>query len=233
MESGGAYGAAGATGEFQLQKYIIKPQVILRLIGWLFSIIVFGCIADKGWQPQCVYSGEAGACGYGTAVGVIAFMALMAFMISDAVFDNISNVVQRKYIVLADMSFSGLWTFMWFVCFCLLADLWNKRPETILAPNKSAPEAAIAFSFFSIIVFAALTVLAVRRYRQGIGSDFQSGYEPDIFGEGDRRGAAPYSGPSDTYQGSSEYRQSPFADPTIPAAKPAAPTGGGYQGQSY
>jgi hypothetical protein len=82
----------------------------------------------------------------------------------------------------------------------------------------------------------ALTALAVMKYRQGVGSDFSSGYDPDIFAEGgDGRSGAPYSGPTDTYQGASDYRQSPFADP-LATGKPPAPvaaSSGGYQGQSY
>ena len=81
----------------------------------------------------------------------------------------------------------------------------------------------------------ALTALAVKRYREGVTSDFSSGYDPDIFGEGsDSRTGAPYSGPSDAYQGASDYRQSPFADPQA-TGKPPAPAGAasGYQGQSY
>jgi hypothetical protein len=235
MDSGGVYGSGGATGEFQLQAFVSKPQVILRLIGWLFAIVVFGCIADKGHQGNdCVYNGVEGACGYGIAVGVIAFLALMAFLVLDAMFDNISNVMHRKYAVLADIGFSGFWTFMWFVCFCLLADLWRRTEHSHI--NSSAPGAAVAFSFFSIAIFAALTVFAVRRYRLGVGSDFQSGYDPDIFGDGDRHGA-PYTGPSDAYQGS-DYRQSPFADPANlgaekPAPPPAAASAGYQQQQSY
>jgi len=231
MDSGAVYGSGGATGEFDLRAFIYKPQVILRAVGWLFAIIVFGCIADKGYfdyqgKTECVYDARSSACGYGIAVGVIAFLALMGFLILDAMFDNISNVLHRKYAVLADLGFSGFWTFMWFVCFCLLADLWRRRPDRI--PYISGAVAAIVFSFFSIIIFAFLTGLAVRRYRQGIGSDFQSGYDPDIFGDGDRRAA----GPGDVYQGS-DYRQSPFADPAPAAEKPVNTGPTGYQGQSY
>jgi len=82
----------------------------------------------------------------------------------------------------------------------------------------------------------ALTALAVKRYRQGVTSDFSSGYDPDIFGEGgDSRTGAPYSGPSDAYQSASDYRQSPFADPQAIGKPPAPATAasGGYQAQSY
>jgi len=69
-------------------------------------------------------------------------------------------------------------------------------------------------------------VFAVKRYRHGLTSDFRSGYDPDIFGEGDRY-RAPYSGPSDAYQGG-DYRESPFADPQT-AGK--SESGSGYQAQ--
>jgi len=76
-------------------------------------------------------------------------------------------------------------------------------------------------------VQAALALFAVRRYRQGITTDFRSGYDPDIFGDGDRY-RAPYSGPSDAYQGGGgDYRESPFADPQT--AGKTGDTGGGYQ----
>lgn len=71
-------------------------------------------------------------------------------------------------------------------------------------------------------------MFAIKRYRQGITTDFHSGYDPDIFGEGGDRYRAPYSGPSDAYQGA-DYRESPFAEPQ-PTSKPEA-AAGGYQSQ--
>ena len=75
------------------------------------------------------------------------------------------------------------------------------------------------------------------RYRQGISTDFTSGY-PDIFGEGSgSQSGEPYTGPSDTYQGvAGDYRQSPFGDPTGSAKPPGPATAtatGSYQGQTY
>ena len=74
----------------------------------VFSVVVFGCITDQGWfNGMCIYRSNADACHFGNAVGIIAFLALMAFLALDAVFDNISNVMHRKYIVMADVIFSG------------------------------------------------------------------------------------------------------------------------------
>jgi hypothetical protein len=79
----------------------------------VFSIVVFGCISSSGWISDhgqgtvCAFNGVSSACGYGTAIGVLAFLGLMAFLVADAMFDNISNVQHRKYIVIADIGFSG------------------------------------------------------------------------------------------------------------------------------
>ena len=41
------------------------------------------------------------------AVGVLAFLGLIAFLVLDAMFEQISSVQHRKYAVMADMGFSG------------------------------------------------------------------------------------------------------------------------------
>lgn len=50
---------------------------------------------------------DTNACGYGTGIGVLAFLLCIAFLIVDVVFDNLSSVQQRKYAVIADLSISG------------------------------------------------------------------------------------------------------------------------------
>jgi len=76
----------------------------------LFSIIVFACLASQGWhRGKCFGSFliSSGVCGYGTAVGVIAFVSLLTFLALDAMFDNVSNIQLRKYIVIADITWFG------------------------------------------------------------------------------------------------------------------------------
>jgi len=216
MEGGGAYGAGKATGHFDPLAFIKKPQVILRLISWVFSIIVFGCISSQGWfEGECLYNGDSGACRFGVAIGVIAFIGLTALLIADALFDNIPSVQQRKYIVMGDMGFSALWAFFYFVNFCYLTDAWRRTPTLtdILMSRKSGVEAAIAFSFFSIGTFGALTYFAVMRYRKGVSEDFSGGYDQDNMGGGGMGGGmppAPYYSPSAGESGD-PYQQSPFS----------------------
>ncbi|CAD5117665.1 DgyrCDS6417 [Dimorphilus gyrociliatus] len=198
MESkaSGAYGAGMAGGAFNVLAFVKKPQVILRIVSWFFAIIVFGCISSQGWEEEvCKYNNDKNACGFGTAIGVIAFLGLTAFLIFDALFENfISSVQHRKYIVMADMGFSGVWTFFWFVCFCYLTDAWRKTTKEVVY-GVSGVQAAIAFSFFSIASFAGITFFAFQRYRQGISETFASQYDQSQQGgpAGDSA-ASPYSG---------------------------------------
>ncbi|CAD5123620.1 DgyrCDS11951 [Dimorphilus gyrociliatus] len=178
--SAGAYGAGMAGGSFNILTFIRKPHVILRLVSWLFAIIVFGCISSQGWEEnECAFNNDKNACGFGTAIGVIAFLTLTAFLVLDALFEtHISSVQHRKYIVMADMGFS---------------DAWRKTEDK----NKfgvSGIQASIAFSFFSIGTFAGLTFFAVQHYRKGISETFASQYDQSQpTGPAGDTAASPYS----------------------------------------
>lgn len=74
----------------------------------LFAVIVFGCILGEGWHGNnCQMNNDPNACGYGTGIGIIAFLLCLGFLVLDAAFENISSVQYRKYVVLADLAISG------------------------------------------------------------------------------------------------------------------------------
>ncbi|KAL3877269.1 hypothetical protein ACJMK2_035001 [Sinanodonta woodiana] len=206
---GGAYGAGMAGKAFDPIEYIKKPQVILRIASWVFAIIVFGCLSSEGWFNHMCQMNNSGACSYGVAIGVLAFLLCTGFLVLDALFPNISSVQHRKYAVIADLSLSGLWTFLWFVGFCYMTDAWRRTDvkADYFAPDmhgKDNIQAAIAFSFFSIITWAVITFFAVKRYREGVQGSFASGYEPDP------AQSSPYS----SFPGSETgdpYQQPPFS----------------------
>ncbi|ESO09909.1 hypothetical protein HELRODRAFT_167728 [Helobdella robusta] len=102
-----SYGQYGGINEFDLISFLKKPLVLLRIIAIIFSIVVFGCIATNQNGKGCPYV-DGGACGYGSGVGVVAFLALIAFLVLDAMFDNISDVNNRKYIVISELAFNGV-----------------------------------------------------------------------------------------------------------------------------
>ncbi|KAK1163760.1 hypothetical protein AOXY_G15657, partial [Acipenser oxyrinchus oxyrinchus] len=170
------YGASNAGGAFDFMHFAQQPQTISRVLSWVFAIIVFACITAEGYinssgtsVQYCVFGGSLDACHYGVGIGFLAFLAATAFFILDIYFPQISNANERKYIVIADLVFSGVWSVLWFVGFCFLTNKWVTMTVTPLFGSDSA-RAVITFSFFSIFTWGLLAYFALRRYRQGMGS---------------------------------------------------------------
>nr|XP_046272144.1 synaptogyrin-2a [Scatophagus argus] len=205
-----AYGASLAGGAFDFESFVKQPQTILRCLSWIFSIVVFATITAEGYinptteaEAKCMYNKNDSACNYGVGIGVLAFLACVVFFILDAYFPRISNAKERKYIVIADLVFSAAWTFLWFVCFCVLANQWSKTTKTD-APGDAA-RAVIAFSFFSIITWALLSYFAYGRYRQGV-SEFDQEYRDPANDHNTPYPPAQYASSS----GPTGYQQSPY-----------------------
>ncbi|XP_061625839.1 synaptogyrin-2b [Phyllopteryx taeniolatus] len=166
-------GATSAYGGLDILKFVRQPQTIVRLLSWLFAIVVFGCITTEGYinpvhsaEPKCIFNQNDSACHYAVGIGVIAFLACVCFLLLDVYMPFMSNAQQRKYAVMADLGFSGAWTFLWFVCFCLLASQWGRTHDVSAVPQDAA-RATVAFSFFSIATWGILTYLALGRFRRG------------------------------------------------------------------
>lgn len=126
----------------------------------LFSIIVFGCISSQGWRIQdgkdvCLYNENANACNFGVALGVIGFLASMAFIVGEYLFEQMSSVKTRKHFVLGDLAFSALWAFLFFVGFCYLSNQWGKSKEPPMGYGSSNMTSAIVFSLFSIATWVS------------------------------------------------------------------------------
>ncbi|XP_059413494.1 synaptogyrin-2-like [Carassius carassius] len=203
-----AYGASLAGGAFDIWSFVKRPQTIVRLLSWLFSIVVFATILSEGYMndqhvevTKCMFNENEGACSYGIGIGILAFLACVVFIVLDAYFPQISNANERKYIVLADLGFSGLWTFLWFVCFCFLANQWSYTTQAAVIAD--AARAVVTFSFFSTVTWATLSVFAFQRYRQGM----------DEIGIGYNDPAGDPTSPYPTaYAGAPQgYQQSPFS----------------------
>ncbi|KAM9305207.1 synaptogyrin-3 [Gastrophryne carolinensis] len=183
---GASYGAGKAGGGFDPIEFLKQPQTILRILSWVFSIVVFGSIINEGYinidspQLHCIYNKNEGACNYAIAIGIIAFFACIFFIFLDINFQQISSVKDRKKAVILDMGFSGLWAFFWFVCFCFLANQWQRTPYSPEVDQAAdAARAGIAFSFFSIITWVCLGIKAYQRFR--LGTDM-SIFATDQFG---------------------------------------------------
>ncbi|XP_035993251.1 synaptogyrin-1-like isoform X2 [Fundulus heteroclitus] len=114
MEGMQAYGAGKAGGAFDPVTFLQQPQTVLRIVSWLFSIVIFGCIANEGYinrpdevEEYCIFNRNQNACNYGVFMGSMAFLCCVVFLALDVYFPQISSVKDRKKAVLADVAVSG------------------------------------------------------------------------------------------------------------------------------
>ncbi|XP_068118518.1 synaptogyrin-2-like [Hyperolius riggenbachi] len=209
MESGSAYGAAKAGGSFNPEAFLKRPETVLRIVCALFALIVFACILTDGYynhssdpHTYCIFNQNDDACHYGVGIGILAFLGALVFLGLDAYFPTLSNIQTRKYIVLGDLGFAGLWSFLWFVGFCFLANQWAATNLDRILTGASNARAAIAFSFFSILSWFPLSTLAYKKYRMGV-DDFSPSYTDPSLDTG-----TPYSSYPDAV--SDNYQRPPF-----------------------
>ncbi|XP_042339032.1 synaptogyrin-1-like [Plectropomus leopardus] len=128
----------------------------------LFSIVVLGCVANEGYvnRPEeveefCIFNRNQIACSYAVTVGTLCFLCSTAFLALDVYFPQISGVKDRKKAVMADIGVSALWSLVWFVGFCFLANQWqvSKKEDNPLNEGADAARATIVFSFFSVFTW--------------------------------------------------------------------------------
>uniref|UniRef100_A0A8C3XSV3 MARVEL domain-containing protein n=1 Tax=Chelydra serpentina TaxID=8475 RepID=A0A8C3XSV3_CHESE len=91
---------------------------------------------------RCVLNDNGVACGYAITAGVLAFLQSFLFLAIDA-YKNIIISHKVKSVILI------IWSCIWFVGFCFLANQWNRSAHHYLLGSSSA-RASIAFAFFSI-----------------------------------------------------------------------------------
>ncbi|XP_039211516.1 synaptogyrin-3 isoform X2 [Crotalus tigris] len=164
---GASFGAGRAGAAVEPAEFAKRPQTLLRVLAGVLSIVVFGSIINEGYvntdkSPvlRCIFNSNEGACNYGIAIGLLAFLACSFFLAMDVYFQQISSVKERRRLVLLDLGFSGFWSFLWFVAFCFLANQWQRTPASKGASQGGdAARAAIAFSFFSIISWISLALI--------------------------------------------------------------------------
>lgn len=127
----------------------------------MFAIIVFGSIASEEMYSNgtCPLDNDSAACGFGIAIGVIAFLDCLAFLAVDAKFDSLSSVKVRRRLVVGDMIFSGAWAVIWFLTFCYLTNEWRQTSEEVEEQASAhLVRLAIAFSFFSIFTWVRISI---------------------------------------------------------------------------
>lgn len=133
----------------------MKPQVILRIVCWLCSLIVWACISLNGWTKKgkrevCLFNSDNSACRFGSVIGFIGFLGAIAFLGLEAMFQNLSSIKLRRRAVMIDLGFSGAWAALFLFVFAYLAIAWGKSPYPPLGQGINNCRAAIAFAFFAI-----------------------------------------------------------------------------------
>jgi len=201
MMDGGAFGGGKAGAPFDPLAFLKKPNVVLRILSLLFSIIVFGCISSEGWQnhqeeegEMCIMNGSNTACNFGSGVAIIAFLASIGFLVGEYFFEQMSSVKSRKHFVLGDMGFSGLWGLAYLVSFCTMAHQWSQSEDPPAGVGTGNVRATIFFSFLSIFTWVGCAFLGWQRHQAGCetaftndpeagGDSYQAGYEQSGYAE--------------------------------------------------
>lgn len=171
-----------------------SPSISNTLSFQVISVIVFASVSSQGYaisptrQRYCLYNENPNACNYGVAseclpclsccpinrssslafaVGVIAFMASVGFLIGEYMFEQMSSVKSRKHYVLADMAFHFLWAFMFFIGFCYLTNQWSASAEPPIGYSSTSVKSAIVFCLFGSFscVSVALRALQAKKIR--------------------------------------------------------------------
>ena len=144
------------------------------------SVVVFGCISNKGWfkegkRETCIYFNDNNACRLGSGLGLIGFLASIALLVVEAMFQNLSSIKIRRRVVAFDLGFSGilrchefitnknilsrfvgLWAVLYAICFVYLGIAWGRSGWPPYGEGINSARAAIAFSFFSIFAWVCL-----------------------------------------------------------------------------
>ena len=143
---------------FQLFAIIVfsttADQVETRYFG--FNVCLLGLHSDSDNKQ-----GDANACNYAIAIGIMAFLIAAAFICLDSLLYlvNIGNDRIQFFVAFADLILSLILSFLWLVGFIYLIDKsvnsGPKNEDPFTAANKAAVGACIAFSLFSSLVWVS------------------------------------------------------------------------------
>lgn len=164
-----------AGGAFNLMTFLKQPITALRLLSWVFAVVVLGCVTNEGYvnRPDsalelCVFNGNAVACRYSIATATLGLVWTSVFLGLDLYFHQIKTVQDRKRTIQADILITGLWSCLWFVDFCFLSNQWqfSRSEDNPLNEGVDAARAAILFCFLSVFTSGGLTLLSVERMKR-------------------------------------------------------------------
>ncbi|XP_072822826.1 synaptogyrin-4 isoform X3 [Vicugna pacos] len=171
-------------------QFLKRLKTITRIFAGVFSLIVFSSLLTDGYQNKtessqlhCVLNSNNTACSFAVGAGLLAFLSCLTFLALDAHESCIANTRFKTAFQLLDFILARqaesrapcapshfflrttrgvLWAGIWFVGFCFLANQWqHSQPRHFLLGSSSA-KAAIAFAFFSVLVWVFQAYLALQ-----------------------------------------------------------------------
>lgn len=109
---------------------------------------------------------------------MIGFIAALALLLLEAMFQNLSSIKIRKRAVTADLAFSGLWAAFYLIVFAYLMIAWTKSPYPKFGEGINNARSAVAFSLLSIPVWAGCAYFAWIRWQSGTDmAQFAGGFD--------------------------------------------------------
>ncbi|XP_037372784.1 synaptogyrin-4 isoform X2 [Talpa occidentalis] len=153
-------------------RFLKRPKTIARIFAGVFSLVVFSSLLTDGYQNKadssklhCVLNSHTPACSFAVGAGLLAFLTSLLFLLLDAQEARIANTRFKTAFQLLDFILAVLWTGIWFVGFCFMANQWQHSPPKEFLLGSSSARAAIAFAFFSILVWIFQAYLAFQDLR--------------------------------------------------------------------
>ncbi|XP_064437609.1 synaptogyrin-4 isoform X1 [Mirounga angustirostris] len=144
-------------------QFLKRPKTIIRIIGGVFSLIIFSSLLTDGYQNKtessklhCVLNSNNVACSFAVGAGLLAFLNCLTFLALDAHESCIGNTRFKTAFQLLDFILAVLWTGIWFVGSCFLANQWQHSPPKGFLLGSSGAKAAITFAFFSICIWVRM-----------------------------------------------------------------------------
>uniref|UniRef100_A0A2K6SWZ0 Synaptogyrin 4 n=1 Tax=Saimiri boliviensis boliviensis TaxID=39432 RepID=A0A2K6SWZ0_SAIBB len=105
-------------------------------------------------QLHCILNSNNVACSFAVGAGFLAFLTCLAFLVLDTQETHVAGTRFRTAFQLLDFVLAVLWVIVWFVGFCFLTNQWQHSPPKEFLLGSSSAQAAIAFTFFSILAWA-------------------------------------------------------------------------------
>lgn len=162
----------------------------------LFNVIVYSCISSKGYNADgvCLFNENANACKCGTLTSGFGIIASLLYLGAEYIFQTTSSVKMRRYSVRSALVLSATFAGLGLLCFAFLSISWSKAAYPMYGFGINSCRTAIAFSLFSVLVWAASAWLAYQRFIAGIDPGaFASVYEQAPTADATQAGYAAYA----------------------------------------